>query len=107
MTGPHPRRGPLSTIRGWMITIAVFGVGLGTLIVSPFVFIGALMVLMEAVAVVRFRESRRRRLLTSVAMLGWTFVFVVMIPIVSTVVGLVALYIYCSVNPHAYNGMNL
>lgn len=101
MNDPHPRRGPLATIAGWMITIAVIGVAMGTMILSPFVFIVVVFVLLEAVAVIRFRESRRRKPMSGGVLAIWVLAFTVVIPIVSIVASLTALYIYCSVNPDA------
>lgn len=101
MTEPQPRRGPLSTIKGWMIAIAIIGVALGTMIASPFVFMIVVFVLMEGVAASRFRESRRRKPMSSGAEALWILAFLVVIPIVSIVASVAALFVYCTVNPNS------
>ena len=100
MAEPQPRRS-LSPIARWMIAIAAIAVTLGLMVVSPFVFVVAVFVLMEALAVVRFRESLRRGPMPPWKQLLWVLAFLVVIPIVSIVSALVALYVYCSVNPNA------
>lgn len=101
MTEPHSRRGPLSTIAGWMIAIAVIGATLGLMIAYPLVFIAVVFVLLESVAVIRYRQSRRRKPMAAWVLAIWILAFFVVIPIVSVVASLTALYIYCTVNPNA------
>jgi hypothetical protein len=102
MTEAHSRRGPLSTIRGWMIAIAVIGVTMGSMVVSPFVFVLVVFVLLEAVAAIRYRESRRRKPMAAWVLAIWIFAFFVVIPIMSVVVAFTALYAYCAMNPNAF-----
>jgi predicted membrane protein len=95
----------MSTIAGWMAAIAAIGVLIGTLIMAPLLFILAVFILLEALAVIRFRESRRRKPMPGAILALWCFVFVVVIPIVSVVVSCAALFAYCSADPGAYQRM--
>jgi hypothetical protein len=103
MTHPHSRRGPLSTIAGWMVLIAVLGVIMGIMTVAPYLFILVLLVAPEAVAVIKFRESRRRnQAMSGCVVTAWVLAFTIVIPVVSIVAGVVALVAYCTVNPRAF-----
>jgi hypothetical protein len=85
-----------------MIAIAAIAVTMASMVLSPYVFIAVLFVFLESVAVIRFRESRRRKPMSGGVQILWVFAFLILIPIVSVVVALTALYAYCSVNPDAY-----
>jgi hypothetical protein len=103
MTEPHSRRGSPSTIRGWMIAIAVIGLTLGTMVAAPAVFVLLNFVLFEALALIRFAESRRRGPMSGWALAVWALSFTIVIPIVSLITSLTAIYVYCSVNPNAFS----
>ena len=102
MTEPARRRRPFSTIAGWMILIAVIAGTMAAMVLSPFVFILAVLVLMEWVTAVRYREARRRKPMSGWAELGWILGFLVVAPLVSIVASVVALSAYCTVNPNAW-----
>jgi hypothetical protein len=101
MTELQPRRGLLSTIKGWMIVIAVIGVLLGAMLVAPVVFILAVVVLFETVAISQFRESRRRQPMSGCAEAIWLLMFLLVVPIVAVVAAVIALYAVCTVAPQA------
>jgi hypothetical protein len=103
MTEPHSRRGPLSTIGGWMIAIAAIGVAMAILVLVPPLFILVVLAAFEALAIGRFRESRRRRPMPGYLQTIWVFLLLIVIPIVSVVTAVAALAIYCTVNPKAFS----
>lgn len=78
-------RGPLSTIGGWMVVIAVIGVALAILAVAPPLAAVLLVSAMPALFVTEFKTYRRRRRGEPVSgwqRLVWFLGFTILFPIV-------------------------
>ena len=60
-TPQGPRRGPMSTIAGWMIGIAVLGVAIGLFREAPGVAVLLMISVVPALAITEVKAARRRR----------------------------------------------
>jgi hypothetical protein len=95
----HPRRNPMSTIGGWMVLIAVIGVAIGFFREAP----GLTIILMiSVVPALFFTELKaRKRQSRGEPMSGWERAFwllglTILIPILTVVALVVALFTYCA-----------
>jgi ribosomal protein L40E len=96
---PPPQRGPLSTIAGWMILIAVIGVAAGLLREAPGLAVVLLVIVGPALATTEVKASRRRRRgepMSSWEWTLWVLGLMFLIPIVLIVAVAIALFLYCS-----------
>ncbi len=97
MSDLPPRRGPMSTIAGWMTLIAVIGVAMGLLVVAPGLSFLVVLVLFETLAAIRFRAySRRGKQMSGCVQTAWILAFLIVIPIVAVVAALIGLFAYCT-----------
>ena len=98
-SGPdRPRRGPMLTIAGWMILIAVIGVAIGLVREVPGLGFLLLISVVPALVVTEVKARRRRR--RGEPMSGWERTFwlvglTILIPILAVVALFVALFTYC------------
>jgi hypothetical protein len=98
-SGPdRPRRGPMSTIAGWMILIAVIGVAIGLFRETPGLAFILLVSVAPALAVTEVKAYRRRRRgepMSAWERTFWLLGLTILIPILAAVALFVALFAYC------------
>jgi hypothetical protein len=94
-----PTHGPLSTIAGWMVVIAVIAVELGLSVTAPGLAVVLLVSVVPALAVTELKAYRRRRRgepMSTGERVAWIFGLTILIPILLFVALVVALFMYCS-----------
>lgn len=91
-----PRHGPLSTIGGWMIGIAILGVTIALFREAPGLAIALLISVVPALAMTELKAYRRRRgdPLTVGERVAWILVLSVLIPILVAVALAMALFTF-------------
>jgi hypothetical protein len=93
MTPPPdlPSRGPLTTIGGWMVLIALIGIVLAILVLVPPLFVVLLAAAVPALFITEFKTYRRRRrgeVVSGWRRLRWFVGFTVLIPILTVALGI-------------------
>ncbi len=93
MTPPSdlPSRGPLGTIGGWMVVIALIGVALAILVLVPPLFVVLLAAALPALFVTEFKTNRRRRRdewVSGWQRLRWFVGYTVLIPVFTMALGI-------------------
>ncbi len=93
-----PRRGPMSTIAGWMILIAAIGVAAGIFREAPGLAMVLLISVVPALALTEWKAYRRRRRgvpMTVPQRIVLVLALTVLIPILLAIALVVALFAYC------------
>jgi hypothetical protein len=93
-----PRRGPMSTIAGWMILIAAIGVAVGIFREAPGLAVVLLVSVVPALALTEWKAYRRRRRgvpMTVPERIVLVIVLTIVIPILLAIALVVALFTYC------------
>ena len=96
---PARRRGPLSTIGGWMILIAVIGVAVGIFREAPGLAILLLISVVPALIITEIKAYRRRRRgepMSGLDRLLWVLLLSILVPFLLIIALAVALFMYCS-----------
>jgi hypothetical protein len=94
-----PTRGPLSTIAGWMVLIALVAVFAGIFRAAPGLAIALLVCILPAWAITEVGAARRRRRddpMSRMERALWIVALTIMIPIVVITALGIALFAYCT-----------